>query len=161
MHSLKENSLVVVGKVNNNKRLYSFSHFVPKSPSKAFLHQSNSNIKLWHDLYGHLAFRYLHQLSTSRMVKGLPQINFFNIECSIDSVHIHPEGKLQGKSSRAPDVLQMVYMVLKGPFAETSVSQGHYILTFIDDFSRFSWVYFLHHKNEVLEKIIAFKNCAE
>ena len=27
MHSLKDNSLVVVGKVNNHKRLYSFSHF--------------------------------------------------------------------------------------------------------------------------------------
>ena len=35
VHSLKDNSLVAVGKVNKNKRLYSFSHFVPKSPSKA------------------------------------------------------------------------------------------------------------------------------
>ena len=35
VHSLKDNSLVVVAKVNENKRLYSFSHFVPKSPSKA------------------------------------------------------------------------------------------------------------------------------
>ena len=33
VHSLKDNSLVVVGKVNHDKRSYSFSHFVPKSPS--------------------------------------------------------------------------------------------------------------------------------
>ena len=46
VHSLKDNSLVAVGKVNDDKRLYSFSHFVPKSPSKALLSQSNSNIKL-------------------------------------------------------------------------------------------------------------------
>ena len=41
MHSLKDNSLVAVGKVNKNKRLYSFSHFVPKSPSTALLHTSS------------------------------------------------------------------------------------------------------------------------
>ena len=33
LHSLKDNSLAIVGKVNDDKRLYSFSHFVPKSPS--------------------------------------------------------------------------------------------------------------------------------
>ena len=46
VHSLKDDSLVVVGKVNHNKRLYYFSHFLPKSPSKALLSQSNSNMQL-------------------------------------------------------------------------------------------------------------------
>ena len=72
---------------------------------------------------------------------------------------MHLEGKLQkGKSSRVPVVLQMVHMVLARPFA---VSQGHYILTFIDEFSRYTWVYFLHHKNEVLDKFLAFKTHVE
>ena len=55
----------------------------------------------------------------------------------------------------------MVNMVLAGPFAMTLVSQGHYILTFIDDFSRYTWVYFLHQKNEVLDKFLAFKTHVE
>ena len=33
VHSLRDDSLVVVGKVNHDKRLYSFSHFVAMSPS--------------------------------------------------------------------------------------------------------------------------------
>ena len=76
VHSLKDDLVVIVGKVNDEKKLYSFSYFVPKSPSKALLYQSNSNIKLWHERYGHLAFRYLQQLNKYIMVKGLPQINF-------------------------------------------------------------------------------------
>ena len=32
--NLRDDSLLAVGKVNHEKRLYSFSHFVPKSPSK-------------------------------------------------------------------------------------------------------------------------------
>ena len=134
---------------------------MPKSPSKALLSQSNLNIKLWHKWYGHLAFHYLQQLSQYRMVKGLPQFNFSHSECSTDSVDIHPEGKLQGKSSRAPTTLQMVHMVLAGPFVETLANQGRYILTFVDDFSRFTWVYFLQHKNEVLDKFLDFKTHVE
>lgn len=65
------------------------------------------------------------------------------------------------KSSRAPVVLQLVHMVLAGPFAVTSIIQGHYILTFIDDFSHYTWVYFLHHKKELLDKFLAFKTHAE
>ena len=96
------------------------------------------------------------------MVKGLPQINFSIGECSIGIVDMYPEDKLhKGKSSRALVVLQMVHMVLAGPFVVTTVSQGHYVLTFIDEFSRYTWVYFLHYKNEVLEKFLAFKTHVE
>ena len=56
---------------------------------------------------------------------------------------------------------KLVHMVLVGPFALTSVSQGRYILTFIDDFSRYTWVYFLHNKNEVLDKFLDFKTHVE
>ena len=75
---------------------------------------------------------------------------------------MHLEEKLhKGKSSRAPVVLQMVHMVLAGPFVVTTISQGRYILAFIDEFSRYTWVYFLHHKNEVLDKFLAFKTHVE
>ena len=33
VRSLRDDSLFAMGKVNHDKRLYSFSHFVPKSPS--------------------------------------------------------------------------------------------------------------------------------
>lgn len=59
VQSLIDGSLVVVDKVNHGKWLYSFSHFVPKSPSHALLTQSNSQIKIWHEQFGHLAFCYL------------------------------------------------------------------------------------------------------
>ena len=93
------------------------------------------------------------------MVKVLPQIKFSHGECSTDSMDMHPEGKLhKGKFSRALGVLQMVHMVLAGPFA---FNQDRYILTLVDDFSRYTWVYFLHSKNEVLDKFLAFKTHVE
>ena len=143
-----------MGKVNDEKRLYSFSHFVPKSPSQALLTHSTSHSTLWHERFGHLALCYLQQLFHTHMVKGLPNIRFSKGDCSSYFVDMHLEEKYdKGKSSMAPIVLQLVHMVLAGPFAVTSVSQGCYILTFVDDFSRFTWVYFLHHKSEVVHKL--------
>ena len=55
----------------------------------------------------------------------------------------------------------MVHMVLAEPFVVTAVSQGRYILTFTNDFSCYTWVYFLFHKNEVLDKFLAFKTHVE
>lgn len=106
VRSLRDDSLVVVGKVNHDKRLYSFSHFVPKSPSQALITQSNSQIKLWHEQFGHLAFHPLQQLCSKHMVKGLPNINFSKGECSSCLVDMHLKEKYdKGKSSRALVVL--------------------------------------------------------
>ena len=115
VHSLKDDSVVAVGKVNHDKRLHSFSHFVPKSPSQDLLTQSHSQTKLWHERYGHLAFHYLQKKFSNNMIKSLPPINFSKGECSTCLVDMHLEEKFaKGKSSRAPVVLQLVHMVLAG-----------------------------------------------
>ena len=38
---------------------------------------------------------------------------------------------------------------------------SRYVLTFIDDFSRFTWVFFLKKKSEVLERFTEFKASVE
>jgi len=35
------------------------------------------------------------------------------------------------------------------------------MLIFVDDFTRFTWVYFVKHKSEVLNKFIEFKETVE
>ena len=106
VHSLKDDSLVAVGKVNHDKRLYSFSHFVPKSPSQDFLIHSNSQTTLWHERFGHLAFFYLQKICFKHMVKGLPNIKFFKGEFSSCFVDMHLKEKYdKGKSSRTLVVL--------------------------------------------------------
>ncbi|GLJ54744.1 hypothetical protein SUGI_1175930 [Cryptomeria japonica] len=46
---LDNDALVVVGQANHNSRFYSFSHFVPRSPSMALLTRSNS--KKTHEVF--------------------------------------------------------------------------------------------------------------
>jgi hypothetical protein len=42
-----------------------------------------------------------------------------------------------------------------------SLAGARYILTFIDDLSHFTWVYFLKNKNHVFEKFKEFRAFAE
>ena len=42
-----------------------------------------------------------------------------------------------------------------------SLAGSHYMLTFIDDFTRKTWVYFLKKKSEVFEKFYNFKALVE
>ncbi|CAN1750023.1 Retrovirus-related Pol polyprotein from transposon TNT 1-94, partial [Linum perenne] len=56
---------------------------------------------------------------------------------------------------RASKQLQLIHSDICGPIKPTSSSNKRYILSFIDDFSRKTWVYFLHEKSETL---VTFKN---
>jgi transposase InsO family protein len=48
-----------------------------------------------------------------------------------------------------------------GPFSHPSTSKARYVLTFIDDYSRYTWVYFLIKKSECFEHLKEFKSLVE
>jgi hypothetical protein len=150
------------GIADHGSRLYFFSHFVPKSISTIFLSQSNDISRLWHEIFGHLNYKYLHQLSKENMVEGLPTIKFTSGVCQGCILGKHPEKKFdKGKAQRASSPLGMIHSDIMGPFPQPSISKARYVLTFIDDFSRFTWVFFLKLKSEVFECLIEFKALAE
>jgi len=48
-----------------------------------------------------------------------------------------------------------------GPVPVPSLGKSLYYVSFIDDFSRRTWVYFLRHKSEVFSKFKEFKALVE
>ena len=68
---------------------------------------------------------------------------------------------VKGKSWRVKIPLHLVHRDLMGPLEHPSISGFRYVLTFIDDYSRRIWVYFLKQKNEVLDKFKEFKSFVE
>ena len=64
----------------------------------------------------------------------------------------HPEHKFdRGKVNRATRILGMINFDINGLMPITSMNGSRYLLTFIDDFSRYTWVFFLKRKLEVCE----------
>ena len=70
------------------------------------------------------------------------KVSFFGKQ-NIDSFPI-------GKSYRTHKPLEIVHSDICGPMQTPSIGGWNYFLTFIDDFTRKTWVYFLRHKYDAL-----------
>jgi hypothetical protein len=111
------------GIVNHGSHLYFFSHFIPKSIRTIFLSQSNDIRRLWHEIFGHLNYNYLHQLSKENMVEGFPTIKFTSGVCQGSILGKHPEKKFdKGNAQRASSPLGMIHSYITGPFPQPSIS---------------------------------------
>lgn len=117
---------------------------------------------LWHFRYGHLNFGGLKVLQQKNMVIGLPQITApaeVCEECVVSKQHRNQF--MQGKSLRAKRPLELIHSDLCGPISPSSNGGKRYIITFIDDYSRKFWIYFLQEKCEAFAAFKKYKVLVE
>jgi hypothetical protein len=62
---------------------------------------------------------------------------------------------------RAEGILQLVHSDVFGPVSVPSLGKSVYYVSFIDDFSRKTWIYFLRKKFEVFDRFKEFKALVE
>ncbi|GJS01049.1 putative ribonuclease H-like domain-containing protein [Tanacetum coccineum] len=106
--------------------------------------------KLWHRRMGHVNFKIMNKLVKGNLVIGLPSKIFVNDHTCV----VCQKGKQHKASCKTKLVssisqpLQMLHMDLFGPTSVRSINHKTYCLVVTDDFSRFSWVFFLASKDE-------------
>ena len=57
---------------------------------------------------------------------------------------------------RKSSKLELVYSDVRGPMETASLGGHRYVVSFIDNYSRFARAYFMKHKSGVLEKLRQF-----
>ncbi|KAJ7980886.1 Retrovirus-related Pol polyprotein from transposon TNT 1-94 [Quillaja saponaria] len=113
---------------------------------------------LWHFCYGHLSFGGLKTLQQKNMVTGLSQITIPSQVCEECVVGKQHRSQFpQGKSWRAKTVLELVHSDICGPINPSSNGGKRYLITFIDDYTRKTWVYFLQEKSQAFSTFKSFK----
>ena len=96
------------------------------------------------------------------MVEGLPVIKATMGICNGCVIGKHLEHKFdRGKENRATRILGLIHSDIRVPMPVTSINESRYLTTFIDDFSRYTWVFFLKKKSEVCEKFSELKALIE
>lgn len=118
--------------------------------------ETTDDTKLWHMRLGHMSDRGLIELS-NRGSFG---------KCKISKVGFC-DHCLFGKQKRVTfitpamhvtkGILDYIHADVWGPSREASLSGARYMVTFIDDFSRKVWVYFLKHKSEAFDAFKSWK----
>ena len=63
-----------------------------------------------------------------------------------------------GHNERVDDLLGLVHSDVCGPISSTARGGYQYFITFIDDYSRYGYLYLMKHKDESFEKFKTFKN---
>lgn len=123
---------------------------------------SEDMTRLWHERYGHLSYSGMKTLQSKGMVRGLQNFETQQLTCSDCLIGKQPRNSITKKSNwRAKEILELVHSDICGPISPTSASGKRYILCFIDDYSRKSWVYLLNEKSEAFNRFKLFKRKVE
>jgi transposase InsO family protein len=117
---------------------------------------------LWHKRFGHFNLHALRILSQKNMMRDLPSIKDTGDVCEGCQLgKQHRQAFPSGKAWRAKEFLELVHTDVCGPMRTPSLDKSRYFILFIDDYSRMTWVYFLHEKSEVFKTFQKFKNHVE
>ncbi|GJX35659.1 retrovirus-related pol polyprotein from transposon TNT 1-94, partial [Tanacetum coccineum] len=113
---------------------------------------------LWHQRLFHLNFDNINDLAKNDLVSGLPKFKYLK-------EYLFPSCE-QGKSKTSPhkpkpvpnskQMLHLLHMDLCMPMRVESINGKRYVLVIVDDYSRYTWVYFLRSKDEAPEVIKTF-----
>ena len=107
---------------------------------------------LWHLIYGHLNYASLKLLTSQAMVCGLPKVEEHKQVCEGCAMGKHSRTNFpRGEAWRAINPLQLVHLDICGLMQTKSMGNNTYFLTFIDDYSRYCWIYFLKSKDRDFE----------
>ena len=90
------------------------------------------------------------------IVRGLPKAEFTK-DGLCDAIQKGKQEKASFKSktkSSIDEPLQLLHMDLFGQVDIMAISKKKYCLVIVDDFTRFSWTFFLHSKDEASQLII-------
>ena len=108
-------------------------------PEIALVHENTSSSELWHRILAHINYKAL--LYVSKVVIGLPDLKIEHEGTC--------KGCAQGKNIKNPfpksdiktkGTLELIHSSVCGPMPSISLSGYEYYVTFIDDYSRKTWI---------------------
>nr|AAP53706.1 retrotransposon protein, putative, unclassified [Oryza sativa Japonica Group] len=113
----------------------------------------DKDVMFWHRRLGHVGFDHLTRLSGLDLVRGLSKL-----KKDLDLICTPCRHAKMVSTSHAPIVSvmtdapgQLLHMDTVGPARVQSVGGKWYVLVIVDDFSRYSWVFFMTTKDEAFQ----------
>nr|GFB30064.1 putative ribonuclease H-like domain-containing protein [Tanacetum cinerariifolium] len=131
---------------------------VASNSSTCFLAKASLQSWLWHQRLSHLNFATINNLVKNNLVQGLPKMKFEKDHlcstCEQGKIHRKHHKSKTAFASNKP--LYLLHIDLCGPIRVHSINGKRYVLVVVDDYSWYTWVFFLHSKDEASDVIISF-----
>nr|GEZ10079.1 putative ribonuclease H-like domain-containing protein [Tanacetum cinerariifolium] len=159
-HQLADESHVLL-KFPRKNNMYSvyIKNIVPKKDLTCIIAKAtHDESMLWNMRLGHINFKNNNKLVKDNLVRGLPSKHFENdqtcVACLKGKQHkVSFKSKIQNSISQP---LFMLHMDLFGPTSVSSIMHKKSCFVITDDFSRFTWVFFLATNDETCRILKSF-----
>ena len=116
--------------------------------------------ELWHKRMDHLHHGALRILRST--VTRIPDLSTERDDvCRECALGNYAKATFPRSNHRAKSVLGLIHLDICGPMFVKALSGAEYFLSFIDDHSRKTWIYFLKTKDEVFCRFKEFKALVE
>ncbi|GKA08682.1 putative ribonuclease H-like domain-containing protein [Tanacetum coccineum] len=148
-------------KIPRQNNMYSFDmkNIVPKDGLTCLVAKAASEESiLWHRRLGHINFKNINKFVKENLVRDLRLKRFENDQTCVACL----KGKQHRSSCKTKAFspitkpLFILHMDLFGPTFVSSLMHKKYCLVVTNDYSRFSWVFFLRTKHETSEILKSF-----
>ena len=113
------------------------------------------NTTLWHMRLGHIGENGMLELHKRKLLKGIKTCKLELCKYCV----FGKQNKVQFKiaTHKTEEILDYVHTDVWGPVQISLLGGSVYFFSFIDDYSRKVWVYFLRHKSETFVKFKLWK----
>jgi hypothetical protein len=124
--------------------------------AQALVHDELNPSELWHRRYAHLHYQAFPSLK--QMVVGIPELQSVHEGvCRGCALGKNIKKPFPSSENRSKEILDLIHSDVCGPMPVKSLGGSLYYVTFIDDFSRKTWMYLIKTKDEVFGKFQEFK----
>ena len=113
---------------------------------------------LWHKRLGHISKERMERLVKNEI---LPNLDFTDLSVCVDCIKGKQTKHTKKGATRNTQLLEIIHTDVCGPFDVSSFNKEKYFITFIDDFSRYGYVYLLHEKSQAINALKIFINEVE
>ncbi|KAL4284856.1 hypothetical protein GQ457_16G014820 [Hibiscus cannabinus] len=113
---------------------------------------SEDSSTLWHQRLGHISIERIKRLVNDGVINTL---DFIDFDTCVDCIKGKQTNKSKKGAKRSSTILEIIHSDICCP--DMDVQGQKYFITFIDDCSRYMYLYMLHHKSEALEAFKVFK----
>ena len=107
---------------------------------------------LWHRRLGHISIGRIKRLVNEEVLSAL---DFADFETCVNCIKGKQTNKSKRDAKRSSNLLEIIHTDICCP--DMDASSPKYFITFIDDYSRYMYLYMLHSKDEALNAFKVFK----
>ncbi|GJS13723.1 retrovirus-related pol polyprotein from transposon TNT 1-94 [Tanacetum coccineum] len=144
---------LLTGDRSPNLYIIALNEIASNLPACLLAKASSSQSWLWHQRLSHLNLATIQYYVKSNLVRGLPKMKFEKDHlCSAcEQGKIHRKHHKSKTAFASNNLLYLLHMDLCGPMRVECINGKRYVLVVVDDYSRYTWVFFLHSKDEASE----------